>query len=469
MGLERWFANSQPNGTAVTLSNLTSSPGALQPLVVSAAGGSTIKFSNLHPHSGGMGLEFVAISGSNDQVRFPLAASNMLAAFEWYDYINGSLAATTEAIASVRHSAGNICKVAIVSTGRLQQQDSTGGPLGAAFQSATGIVTANTLLRYSVVVNITTGAMTTKVYAGDSLTPLATVTNTVAGSLGSNPIVGIDIGRPGTTAQNITQYFDVIQTSDGASTEIGPYTVTNAPPTSNAGADQYGQPRTYNLAGTIDDVDGTIPDFVNAWQWVSGPLASSASGPTITSGRAGAGTNQLVCTAAVPLTAGKWVFSLGNGAVDDGGAAIVSPDTVTCFVSPASGDPVQVYDVTIGTYSNVGGAANAAAALNDASDTTYVESVSAPVSPVLDVTLCPIAAPGNITFNAKNVNSPGSPAISVTADVTKNDGSTVVYTTNWVAPTSIGTNVITVDATGLAALPDPVDRGALHIKFKPLQ
>lgn len=469
MGLQRWFSNSQPNGTSVSLSNFLSSPSALQPVVVSAAGGSTLKYSNLHPHSGGLGLEVFAVSGSNSQVRLPLEASNNLVAVEFYDYINGAIPSTAEVICSVRHASGNICKIATITGGRLQQQDSTGGPLGTTFQTATGIITANTLLRYSVLVNVSTGFMSTEVYLGDSTTPLATLSNTVAGSLGSNPVVSIDIGRPNTTAQNVTQYFDVISIQDGSSSRIGPYTVTNAPPTSNAGADQYGQPRTYNLAGTIDDVDGTIPDFANAWQWVSGPLASSASGPSIASGRAGAGTNQLVCTASIPLTAGKWVFSLGNGAADDGGSTIVAPDTMTCFVSPASGDPVQVYDTVLGTYTNVGGASNATAALNDANDATYVESVPAPVSPVLDVILCPIAAPGNITFNAKNVNSPGAPAISVTADLTKNDGSTVIYTTNFVAPTSIGTNVITVDASGLAAVPDPVDRGALHLKFKPLQ
>ncbi len=208
------------------------------------------------------------------------------------------------------------------------------------------------------------------------------------------------------------------------------------------------------LTGTITDSDGTVA--TGTWTLVSGP-----DNPTPSVSTSGLGTSSATIGATFDAVAGVYVWRLSG--TDNAGTAS-NNSTVQIDVYPASGTNVKPASRTGGTATVVG-AGSAIAAVTDNLDTSYTESVSDPTNSDETWRWCPFGPVNNVVFNIRCVNS-GTPDITVTVTVFQEDGVTQIYETSFTAPTTISTVEVTVDSTGMAAIPTLTNRRALITRIR---
>lgn len=148
-----------------------------------------------------------------------------------------------------------------------------------------------------------------------------------------------------------------------------------------------------------------------------------------------------------------------DDASGNGYAALVT----TTSTVPGPGQNQFPSAVTAGSWTNVGGAASAVAALSDALATTYMQSPTPPSSgtPLL-LTMGPIGA-GGITFYVEGATGGGTATRTVT--VYKADGTTQIYTTSYAITTTTAEQAVTLDSAALAAIPTLPDRTALVVQI----
>lgn len=158
-------------------------------------------------------------------------------------------------------------------------------------------------------------------------------------------------------------------------------------------------------------------------------------------------------------SAARTVTVTYNVAANSGYAALVT----TTSTVPGPGQNQFPSAVTAGSWTNVGGAASAVAALSDALTTTYMQSPTPPSSgtPLL-MTMGPIGA-GGITFYVEGATGGGTATRTVT--VYKADGTTQIYTTSYAITTTTAEQAVTLDSAALAAIPTLPDRTALVVQI----
>lgn len=347
--------------------------------------------------------------------------------------------------------------VGVSTTGKITLQEGT-----HTLVSSTGGIATGT--KYMMIVSfnqtLSTPTATVTVWVKGSGTVTATVTTTLVDAASLNSIrFGIN-----TTAWANTLNFDDIGVTAGA--DIARTDITDAAPVISAvTANVYAPAGSLTLSGTITDSDGTVKTAV--WSRVSGPDSSSLTTTTT-------GLNTASCTAScnTSVSAGVSVFQLD--ATDNLDVA-ATPVTCTVWAYPPSNANVMVRSVVSGTYSNVGGAADLVAALNDGLATTWGETGSAPVAEVETVQMNPFG-PGNIILTPSGYQAPTTPAFTtVQFTVYKEDGTTQVDQQS--APTPIPTADaplfptpgMQLGTTPMGLIPAQSDRRALRVKCSATQ
>jgi hypothetical protein len=266
----------------------------------------------------------------------------------------------------------------------------------SAVWTANNAYATNTNIRVDlyVVAGSTTsnGIMKVGVFNGDSSSPISgesisTYTNLNIGGGGAT-FGQLRVGKcSGTLAANA--WFDDVRWDLAAGDLLGP--VANTPPTvSLTGNQNLAAAVTATVAVTAADTDGTIASYAAAVD-----TANSTHNPTLT----GATTSSVSFT----TPSAPALVTIAETVTDNGGATASATTEVRVPVSGSTDTkPINVTPITTGSWSNVGGAANAAAALGDASDATYLQSDPLTTTPQLYRTRTgPSTARGTVTVTVR--------------------------------------------------------------------
>lgn len=351
-----WLAENASSGTTITTANFLAVDSAAAALVANGGTGTIWQFSNTQTHLG-LSASCYAPSGNTPLLRLPFPTAHKTGAISFYHYAATPGASLT--IGQLRHASGIVVQFGVNVAGNIFLTSAN-----IALTNSAGTVPHGQLNRYELVYDVGTttsnGSATLRVFAGDSLTPVTSVSVTGVNMTQQN-VTQLDLGRVNAGAYVLTQYFDSIQMDDSTTSEIGPYIVANAPPTVTMPAHQsVSGGATVNLTATASDSDGTIAS--RAW---TVDYSSTGSNPTLT----GAATANVSFTApaAGHLVVLKHVVTDDDGATAEGYVEVRTPKTgaFTTLIGAGTGGA---------GWTTEGGAASEGAALADASNTTYVES-----------------------------------------------------------------------------------------------
>jgi hypothetical protein len=224
----------------------------------------------------------------------------------------------------------------------------------------------------------------------------------------------------------------------------------NVAPSVSAGSTQTVVSGTaVSLTATATDSDGTVSTLTAA---ISGPTT-----PTLTGTATGTGTASASLTQTATLST-PGVYTWTATATDNSGAS--TPASTTIYVYAASGVSSDPLSVTPGTWSNVGGAATALAAITDTNTGTYLESPAGPTSAnTVRITLPP-QGPGALTIYVEGYYNAGT--LTRTLTLFKADGTTAVDTTSYALPSADAEQAWNPSITTIPAV---TDRQALILQL----
>jgi hypothetical protein len=253
---------------------------------------------------------------------------------------------------------------------RLNLELTTTGALRIRDDAITNIWTSSTTMSLNTWYRISlyatrdpsTGTVRAAYYALDSTTAIADSGLLTGRNTGAASYDSIRIGTKTSTATvTMTAYVDDWG-YDPAATGLLPPVGSNTSPTVDAGSNQnVAASATVNLSASASDPDGSIASY--AWSF----LYPTSGAPSLTGGT----------TATPSFTAGAAgnLYVLQVQVTDNGGAT--ATDTVEVRV-PLGGAvemrPLAGNGTGVGSWTIAGGSASDGAALNDASDSTYIES-----------------------------------------------------------------------------------------------
>lgn len=325
---------------------------------ITVSGASQISLANaMGKH--GTGLRLAPATSTNCLVRFAFNASSAQAQVTVEVTLPSSAPGANLSLVAIRHSAGVVGRLGVSTAGQFYFIDSAG-----TITTLTGTaVTWGNRYRVSLVItgaSTTAGAVVAKAYPSGSGTAQQTATLTTA-NLTANNITHVQFGdAPGTIA---VHGFDELQMNDGSGSEIPEYVVVNNPPTVTVTGNQnLATGATATITVSASDTDGTIASRALAFDF------PSSGAPTITGG----GTT----SPSFPVGASEGVlYELTETVTDDGGATgTASTEVRVPLTTNADAKPLLKDATKVGSWTRVGGSATDGAALNDASDTTYLES-----------------------------------------------------------------------------------------------
>lgn len=356
MTLLQRLITGQPNGTTATTANTGASSGP------TLSAGSTATWATAKGAHSQTGLQLVGKPGGNCLLRYAMnGASNQMQLTTKFTtpLVNPSAAA---AILAVRTASGRAFGILWANTGSVILYPATGSNVTIV---SAGTLSLNTQYVMEIVAtgaSTSTSSVTIKFYAvgGSQVGSTATITGQ---DFSINNFTTVELGgvTPAISADHELGFVD-LQMNDGAGSAIPDYVPVNAAPTVDAGANQnVSAASTVNLSATANDADGSIASYAWTFDFPSSGAPSLTGGstatPSFTSGSAGA-LYILKCTV---------TDNLGSTA----------NDTVEIRVPVAGAATARhiVADGTgTGTWTKGGGSATDGAALNDETDTTYVES-----------------------------------------------------------------------------------------------
>lgn len=345
-------------GTGATTGNTGGGSGSAFSAVTPGAGGS-IAFSNAQAAHGALSYLLTPAAAAACTLLLTDGGSSTNFTARFYVRLTGLPSAET-IFADVQTVAGaTVCRLHLTATGALKMVNSAGGTV-ATF---TNTLSLNTWYRVVIfgTVNATTGTMNAALYAADSLTAIETKNQTGVNT-GSTAAGRFGLGKNTSAPSMAPFYIDDIAADMSSATEIGP--ITNVAPTVTADVpiQNVAASAAVALSFTASDPDGSIASRATAYDF------PSSGGPSISGGT----------TATPSFTAGTpapKLYQVRHTVTDNDGA---TSSAVAEVRVPTSGDvkPISglaaVYPGSL--WTNVGGAADEGAALNDASDSTYVES-----------------------------------------------------------------------------------------------
>jgi hypothetical protein len=321
-----------------------------------------IVFDNAEKAHGSLSALFDPTTGTGRYCRYNLPAGTTSVAASCYVRL-GSLSAADERLMLLTDASGTTIAYIVANPAGKLRFGNTGS---SATWTATNTYPINTWLRleFYIVCGSTTSNGTAKVgiYLGDSTSPIETVFLATNLNIGGG---GATIGqiRFGKTSGTLTTnaWFDDCRYDTAATDLLGP--VANIPPTvSLTGNQDVSASAAVTIAVSATDPDGTIATYA-----ATVDTANSTNTPTLT----GASTASVSFTA----PAAPNLITISETVTDSGGATATATTEVRVPVTGGTATkPMNVTPITSGSWTIVGGAANHAAAVGDASDATYLES-----------------------------------------------------------------------------------------------
>jgi len=371
------------NGAAITPSS-SAGTGVTTLSLVSVGSGSTFTFDNTRAAHGTLSAKITPAAAVSTLGQYTMSTTGM--AWRGYFYLT---AITGDDIYIARlEGAGTTTRILSMHldfAGKMVIRDASAGNL----YTSTTAVPLNTWVRfelYGVVGNTTTnGVIKAAMYTADGTTPIDSVFSTTTANLNGTGFSLVQFGKCNTSNYATAFWMDDILVNTSATDLIGPYTA-NLPPSVTAGADISVVKNTVaNLTSTASDADGTIASYA----WTFDSLPAGATTPTLTNGT----TANASFTAAV-----AGVYTARITVTDDVGATAF--DTMTVSVPSTSLRPGSVVS-NPGSWTNVGGAGDAALATADELDATYAQSPAAPANAVTTFALSGTLESGLITVKVR--------------------------------------------------------------------
>jgi hypothetical protein len=353
MTLAQWKFDGSASGTSATA--------ALTGASLVSKGGGAMNFQALAAAHGACGLEAISSASQYNIARFLGTASNQFAASLVFSVPAAPVGATAQPF-GLRNSTNDtlILKWSVDTSLALKMMDAAGTQIGSTYT-----LTAGTKYRVEIVgtgASTTAGAATVHLYTLSGGTLVATWSTTTANMTANTP-TGWEIGQTSSGSaftSAFTFYWDDVQWSDGATAEIG--SLGTAPTVTLSATQSVAAAAAVTCTASASD-DGSISSY--AWTVVA---AASSSTPTLT----GASTSSVSFTA--PAVGN--LVTLQCVVTDNEGMATSRTCEVRVPLTGSTAIRTLPIAATSGSWSNVGGASTAGAALADESDTTYLESGS---------------------------------------------------------------------------------------------
>lgn len=347
------------NGANVSASDASPAFGGVDP--------ASCTYSNAHPAHGSLGMK-LASGSANRRVTWTSGSATAVLQRE-YVYLPSWASVDTELMRgeNVGGTAINAkLFVSQISSGKLQL--STQGNTAAATASAAFPLAQLVRLELLTIAGTssTTGQVRAAYYLGDSTTPVWD-----SGLLTGQNIAGTDgalgelrFGINGAPPTDI--FIDDVGAKTGVDAVWGAWPVVNNPPTVSPIANQTVAASTScGITISASDTDGTIASYLTTvTRYTSGAApasvtvtGSTTASPTWTSGAAGS-------------------LDVATVTVTDNGGATSTPVTteVRVLTTNSTVKFLRGYSSSNGTWTVNGSVASAGEGLNDALDTTYVES-----------------------------------------------------------------------------------------------
>jgi hypothetical protein len=351
MALTRWGFESGSN-----LDNLNATNGGCDSVVVT---GGTAQISTTQAAHGTRSAHMVGTSTSGaDYFQKNITATDVLGADVYLRIV--TLPSTDTGIIWFGDLTSQRLHLELLTTGALRIRDDAN-----ANQWTSGTtLSLNTWYRVSLYAtrDASAGTVRAAYYALDNTTPITDSGLLTAKNTGSTSYNVIRIGSKTSTGTTTADFYMDDWAYDPAATGLLPPSGANVDPTADAGTNQnVAASATVNLSGSGNDSDGSIASQV--WTF----LYPTSGAPSLTGGT----------TMTPSFTAGAVgnLYILQLQVTDNGGG--VGTDTVEVRVPLAGGTemrPLVGNGTGVGTWTIGGGSATDGAALNDATDATYVES-----------------------------------------------------------------------------------------------
>lgn len=369
MSLHWYLCEGTPSTTA-TSALMTSTPPGLTALTVSPGSGGTAQFSSTYTHSGVTSLQIFTPATVSSVVRLPFAAPHRSGAVSLMHRVATALPAAL-VILSMRHSSGQLFRIAVAANGAVLVQTSTGTTVVTTAAGAWEADRQNRIeFTYTIGTTTSDGEVSLSVYAGNDDVPTGTA-STTTGNLGTADVVTLEVGAiPATSSftSGVTQYFDSIGMDDGATAEIGPYLAANQPPavTSLTAPQVVAASASFSATVVASDPEGGGLTYA----WSVGDPSASAAGPLTA---ALTNTTSATVNGTAPATPGVVTLQCVITDEDDGETTV----TTEIRVPRTSGDllPLAIDGATSGgVWGRSGAATTDGEALGDELDTTYTIS-----------------------------------------------------------------------------------------------
>lgn len=399
---------------------------------VTIPGGSTMTIDTTHAMHGSKSCKIVPASAQNPNLRDNVSTSAFNAVFYvWFDslpsadlYLYRALVGSTRVL-SVHIASGPGGKL------RLSEAGSTTGVWTAA---ATLPLSQWVRIEVYGVVGSTTsnGTASIGVYLGDSTTPIETVYSSTARNLGTSPVTIQEFGKGSTDTYTTAFWFDSVQHNDAATGLPGPYSppANQAPVVTPPAAQMKATGQTATLTMTAVDPEG---DTITAYSWTATSWPSGASAPTLTGG------STISATTSALTVPGIYTFT---PTATDSGSHTGTGAVATVYVYAADGT------AAIRAKRGATWTGGTPADLNDASDSTYGESPSAPVNSAQIWDADPIG-PGDAAITVRLRMQPtGGAATTCTVEILSGSGDAVVATRSNVALTDSWVNTVVTLTSG---------------------
>lgn len=243
---------------------------------------------------------------------------------------------------------------------------------------------------------------------------------------------------------------------DNLTTAAGSTTFLDGPAASTAPTASAGTPQ-YALAGSTvtlhSEASTAGSGSITGRVWTCTEFPAGGASPSISTPTSTSPTVQLT-------SPGHYTFHV---VVTQSGGSLTAAADVTEYVYPSSGVDVPVYSTAATNFTNEGGSANLAAAMNDLSTATFAMSPANPVGEVFTAVMCPFG-PGSIVVMVEGYYAVA--LVNRVVNIYKEDGVTLLFgPVAYALASSAAERVITLDATALAAIPALADRRMLMVKI----
>lgn len=318
---------------------------------------------------------------------------------------------------TLRHASGTILAVEYGTTNTIGIFE-TAGATRNVIPSVT--IANNTFFRIQLLVSIgvatNDSTLTAKVFSSGSnwTTQVGTTLTRSAINLGTVNAVSVDIGAVTTATPGIVVGADYFRADDGKTTDFAGPPSASAPTCVITASDLYPEedsvvPVSFSYSGSTAGTGS-----ITGYNLVCTAFPVGASSPAIT----GPTTST---PSFIPTAGSRYEF---DATVTQTGG-LTNTAHIIVYPHPISSADVKVYSVTAGTWTNEGGAASLLVAINDASATTYAQTIANPTGQVLRCVMDPYG-PGSITVFVSG-NWIGG-ALNRTVNIYMPDGVTLLHT-----------------------------------------